>query len=77
MKRQYDLIVIGGGVAGCEAAELAAVKGLSVLLIEKGEIGGTCLNSGCIPSKYYLSIAHELELVHRRNGIFSGEIIKQ
>jgi dihydrolipoamide dehydrogenase len=74
MKKYYDLIVIGGGVAGCEAAEYASSKGLSVLLIEKDKIGGTCLNSGCIPSKYYLSIAHELGSIREKGKVFTGEI---
>jgi dihydrolipoamide dehydrogenase len=74
MKNYYDLIVIGGGVAGNEAAEYAACMGLSVLLIEMDMIGGTCLNSGCIPSKYYLSIAHELESIREKNKLFTGEI---
>jgi dihydrolipoamide dehydrogenase len=74
MKKYYDLIIIGAGVAGSEASEYAAGKGLSVLLVESDKIGGTCLNSGCIPSKYYLSVAHELESVREKNEIFSGEI---
>lgn len=74
MKKYYDLIIIGGGVAGSEAAEYAAGMGLSVMLVERDKIGGTCLNSGCIPSKYYLSIAHELESVRAKKEIFSGEI---
>lgn len=74
MKKNYDLIIIGAGVAGSEAAEYAAGKGLSVLLVESDKIGGTCLNSGCIPSKHYLSVAHELESIREKNEIFSGEI---
>lgn len=74
MMKYYDLIIIGGGVAGCEAAELAAGKGLSVLLVEKEKIGGTCLNSGCIPSKYLLTIAHELECYKKKKEIFKGNI---
>lgn len=66
MEREYDIIIIGGGVAGCEAAELAADKGLKVALIERNFIGGTCLNCGCIPSKSYLAIAHNIELVNEK-----------
>lgn len=51
----YDLMVIGGGPGGYLAAERAAHKGLKVLLFEKRELGGVCLNEGCIPSKALLN----------------------
>ena len=47
----YDLIVIGAGPGGFSAAMRSAQLGLKTLLIEKGEVGGLCLNRGCIPSK--------------------------
>jgi dihydrolipoamide dehydrogenase len=47
----YDLIVIGGGPAGYHAAYLAGRAGLKTLLMEKNEVGGVCLNEGCIPTK--------------------------
>ncbi|MFN4173666.1 MAG: dihydrolipoyl dehydrogenase, partial [Parachlamydiaceae bacterium] len=47
----FDIIVIGAGVGGYPAAIRAAQRGKKVALIEAGEIGGTCLNRGCIPSK--------------------------
>ncbi|MGD0497879.1 MAG: dihydrolipoyl dehydrogenase [Bryobacteraceae bacterium] len=50
----YDLIVIGGGPGGYEAAAHAGRMGKSVALIEKERIGGTCLNVGCIPAKTFL-----------------------
>ncbi len=50
----YDLIVIGGGPAGYRGAERAAHEGLKTLLIEKAEVGGVCLNEGCIPTKTML-----------------------
>ena len=53
----HDLIVIGGGPAGYNAAERAAHNGLKVLLIEKKFLGGVCLNEGCIPTKAYLNSA--------------------
>lgn len=70
----YDLIVLGGGPGGYEAASLAAAKGLSVCLIEKKFVGGTCLNEGCIPLKYYLhgsKVIKELETL-RGQGVISG-----
>ncbi len=76
MNQHYDIIIIGGGVAACEAAEIAARDGYSVLLLEKDKLGGTCLNSGCIPSKYYLSLAHDLEQlgVRKEQGLLMGEV---
>lgn len=52
-----DLVVIGAGSAGLSAAAGAAQLGLSVVLYEKGEMGGDCLNTGCVPSKALLSAA--------------------
>ena len=46
-----DLIIIGSGPGGYRAAHYAALHGLSVVIIEKAEAGGTCLNRGCIPTK--------------------------
>jgi len=53
----YDLIVIGAGPGGYIAAERAGAKGKKVLLIEKSNLGGVCLNEGCIPSKTLLHSA--------------------
>lgn len=50
----YDLIVLGAGPAGYIAAERAGNAGLKTLIIEKSEIGGVCLNEGCIPTKTLL-----------------------
>ena len=50
----YDLAVIGGGPGGYVAAERAGTAGLSVILFEKKELGGVCLNEGCIPTKTLL-----------------------
>ena len=47
----FDVIVIGAGPGGYEAAAMAAADGLSTLLIERDLLGGTCLNRGCIPTK--------------------------
>lgn len=49
----YDIIIIGGGPAGYPAAEISVKQGLRTLLIEAGELGGTCLNRGCIPTKSF------------------------
>lgn len=50
----YNLAIIGGGPAGYVAAECAGAKGLKVVLFEKRELGGVCLNEGCIPTKTLL-----------------------
>ena len=50
----YDLAVIGGGPGGYVAAIRGAQQGLKVLLVEKGALGGTCLNQGCIPTKCFV-----------------------
>ncbi|GHU78677.1 dihydrolipoyl dehydrogenase [Bacteroidia bacterium] len=50
----YDLAIIGGGPAGYTAAELAGKNGLKTILFEKNNIGGVCLNEGCIPTKTLL-----------------------
>ena len=50
----YDLAIIGGGPGGYVAAERAGAAGLSVILFEKKELGGVCLNEGCIPTKALL-----------------------
>jgi dihydrolipoamide dehydrogenase len=49
-----DLAIIGAGPGGYVAAERAGAKGLSVVLFEKNELGGVCLNEGCIPTKTLL-----------------------
>jgi len=51
---QTDLLIIGAGPGGYRAAELAAKQGLQVVIVEQDEVGGTCLNRGCIPTKCYV-----------------------
>jgi mercuric reductase len=53
----YDLAIIGSGGAGFAAAIAATTRGLSVVMVERGTIGGTCVNVGCIPSKALLAAA--------------------
>ena len=53
----YDLIIIGAGPGGYRAAEYAAKQGLKVVIFEGAEVGGTCLNVGCIPTKTYVHSA--------------------
>ena len=51
MGKRYDLVIIGAGPGGYIAAKKAAKAGMSVVIIDKGEVGGTCMNRGCIPTK--------------------------
>ena len=62
---KFDLIIIGTGPAGYLAAILAARRGRSVAVIERAELGGTCLNRGCIPTK---TLLHEGFLWHQIAG---------
>ena len=54
-KFDFDLIVIGAGYGGFDAAKHAAENGLKVAIVESGDMGGTCVNKGCVPSKALLA----------------------
>ncbi|HBQ76341.1 MAG TPA: pyridine nucleotide-disulfide oxidoreductase, partial [Exiguobacterium sp.] len=60
LTQERDLLIIGGGPAGYTAAIRAAQGGRNVTLIEQDELGGLCLNRGCIPSKVYAHTAEEM-----------------
>lgn len=66
-----DLIIIGAGPGGYRAAEYAAKQGLQVVIIEQDEVGGTCLNRGCIPTKTYVHAATFEEAVERQQQVVS------
>ncbi|QCW02175.1 dihydrolipoyl dehydrogenase [Natrinema pallidum] len=61
---EYDFLVIGSG-SGLDVANAAANQGQSVAIVEKGRLGGTCLNRGCIPSKQLLYHADVLKTIER------------
>jgi len=66
MDNQFDVTIIGGGPAGYEAAIAAAKKGMKTALVESRQLGGTCLNRGCIPTK---TILHSVDLyAEMKNG---------
>ncbi len=71
MAAEYDVVVIGGGPGGYTAAIRAAQLGLKTAVVERDEVGGVCLNWGCIPSKALLRNAEVLNLFHNaeRYGI--------
>ena len=61
----YDIVVIGGGPGGYAASIRASQLGGKVALVEAAEIGGTCVNRGCIPTKVWLRAANLLHWIHR------------
>ena len=67
-----DLIIIGAGPGGYRAAEYAAKQGLKVVIFEGADVGGTCLNVGCIPTKTYVHAASFTEARQRM-----GEVVLQ
>jgi len=72
----YQLAIIGGGPAGYTAAEAAAKGGLSVVLFEKNNLGGVCLNEGCIPTKTLLYAAKTYDSARHASkyGITTQEV---
>lgn len=73
--RHYQLLIVGTGPGGYVAAIKAAQLGLKTAVIEKDELGGTCLNWGCIPTKAWIVTAHLYEQIKRAKefGIDVGE----
>ena len=61
----YDLLVLGGGMAGLPVAMKCAYSGMETALVEKDLLGGTCLNRGCIPTKTMLRSAEVANLARR------------
>ena len=64
-----DLLIIGAGPGGYRAAEYAAKQGLQVVIVEQDEVGGTCLNRGCIPTKTYVHSASFAEAYERQQQV--------
>lgn len=72
---EFDVAVIGAGSAGLSLAAGASQLGQRVVLIERGRMGGDCLNTGCVPSKALLAAAHACRAVRRagRFGAIAGD----
>ena len=78
---QYDLLIIGAGPGGYEAAFLAQEMGMKVAVVEKDRVGGTCLNRGCIPTKalmhssdVYREAAHGAEVGVEVTGLHANRV---
>ncbi len=63
MAEQFDVVIIGGGPGGYAAALYGASAGLSIAMIERDKVGGTCLHRGCVPAKELLETAHVFRTV--------------
>jgi dihydrolipoamide dehydrogenase len=74
--KRFDIVVIGGGPGGYPAAIKAAQNGKSVALVEAKELGGTCLNRGCIPSKALIASGEMLHRIEEAEefGIVVGKV---
>ncbi len=72
----YDLIVLGAGPAGYIACERAGHAGFKVLLVEKENIGGVCLNEGCIPTKtlLYSAKVKDMAVNSQKYGVMVGDV---
>lgn len=77
MAHNYDVVIIGGGTGGYVAAIRAAQLGLKIAIVEKGNLGGTCLHKGCIPSKALLRSAEVYATTKNHAadfGVNTGEV---
>lgn len=75
---KFDVIVIGGGPGGYLAAERSADAGLKTMVVEKNEVGGVCLNEGCIPTKTFLYAAKLLKYAENKGedwGVKTEKVI--
>ncbi|HET9957394.1 MAG TPA: glutathione-disulfide reductase [Polyangiaceae bacterium] len=76
-KHGYDLLVLGGGSGGLAAARRAASYGVSAAIIEGAELGGTCVNRGCVPKKIVWNLSRVLDSLHDAKGYSLGEFSPQ
>jgi dihydrolipoamide dehydrogenase len=77
MTTTYDLLVLGGGPGGFDAAVDAAASGLRTALVEAADLGGACLNCGCIPTKLWLGATCAIEelAAQAKVRVASGEVV--
>lgn len=82
---KYDVIALGAGSGGISVVERAASYGAKCLVIEKGIVGGTCVNVGCVPKKIMWNAANVADTIHNASGYgfnidfksFSWETLKE
>ncbi len=76
MAISYDAIIIGTGQAGPSLARRLAGAGMKVAIVERGLFGGTCVNTGCIPTKTMIASAYAAQMTRRANefGVDAGPI---
>lgn len=76
LEQHFDCIVIGSGPAGSRAAFDAAAAGMKTAIVELGFVGGTCLNAGCVPTKFLLGGTYTLPLLaaQKKYKVVSGDV---
>src|ERR1700759_290248 len=76
MSRRFDAIVIGTGQAGPSMAARLTAAGMTVAVVERHFVGGTCLNTGCTPTKTLVASAYAAHLARRGAdfGVMTGEV---
>ena len=76
MAKEFDVVVIGSGPGGYVAAIRATHFGMKTAIVEKRDLGGVCLNIGCIPTKALLKSAETVESIKHaaEYGVTAGEV---
>src|SRR4051794_11969568 len=74
--RRFDAIIVGAGQAGPPLAARLTAAGMTVALVERKLVGGTCVNTGCIPTKTLIASARAMHLARRGSefGVLAGDI---